>query len=80
MSRIVARLTERELTARRFGAGRTTELSLTRKGQALYRRLIAVANERNDAFLGVLTEHEREVFDTVLDKLGTLALEFERAG
>jgi DNA-binding MarR family transcriptional regulator len=80
MSRIVARLTERELTVRRFGAGRTTELSLTRKGQALYRRLIAVANERDDAFLGVLTEHEREVFDTVLDKLGTLALEFERAG
>lgn len=79
MSRIIARLTERGLTLRRFGAGRTTELSLTRKGRALYSRLITAANERNDAFLLCLTEHERATVDTALGKLGTLAREFERS-
>jgi DNA-binding MarR family transcriptional regulator len=80
MSRIVSKLTERELITRRFGAGRTTELSLTRKGRALYRKLIAVANERNDAFLGCLSAREREVLDSALSKLGALAREFERNG
>jgi DNA-binding MarR family transcriptional regulator len=80
MSRIVSKLTERGLITRRFGAGRTTELSLTRKGKALYRRLIAVANERNDAFLGCLTARERDVLDSALGKLGALAREFERSG
>ncbi|WP_156993355.1 MarR family winged helix-turn-helix transcriptional regulator [Pseudonocardia acaciae] len=79
MSRVVAKLTVRGLILREFGAGRTTELTLTRRGQALYKRLIEAANERNEAFLVCLTEHEREVLDTALDKLATLARALERA-
>ncbi|GAA5165178.1 hypothetical protein GCM10023321_54880 [Pseudonocardia eucalypti] len=79
ISRVAAKLTERGLITREFGAGRTTELTLTRKGQALYDRLIAVANERNDAFLVCLTEHEREVLDGALEKLATLARALEQA-
>lgn len=79
MSRVVSKLAEQRLVVRRFGAGRTTELSLTRKGRLLYNRLIAAANERNDAFLLCLTERERKVLGSALDKLGTLAREFERS-
>jgi DNA-binding MarR family transcriptional regulator len=46
---------------------------LTRRGQALYRRLIEAASKRNDAFLACLTPQERKVFDEALVKLSTLA-------
>jgi DNA-binding MarR family transcriptional regulator len=48
-------------------------LALTRKGQALYRRLIEAAVRRNNAFLACLTVQERKVFDEALDKLSTLS-------
>nr|CEL12957.1 Transcriptional regulator, MarR family [Kibdelosporangium sp. MJ126-NF4]CTQ98642.1 Transcriptional regulator, MarR family [Kibdelosporangium sp. MJ126-NF4] len=79
MSRVVAKLSERGLVLRELGAGRTTQLTLTRKGAALYRGLIDAANERDQAFLVCLTEQERQVLDTALDKLGTLARALERA-
>jgi DNA-binding MarR family transcriptional regulator len=77
MSRVVAKLAERGLVAREPGSGRTIHLSLTRKGSSLYRGLIAAANERNRAFLVTLTEEEREVLESALDKLGTVARALE---
>lgn len=79
MSRVVAKLSDRGLVLRELGAGRTTQLTLTRKGAALYRGLISAANERDEAFLVCLTEQEREVLDSALTKLGTLARALERA-
>lgn len=79
MSRVVTRLADRGLVLRQLGPRRTTQLTLTRKGQALYKGLIAAANERNDAFLVCLTEPERIALDSALRKLGTLALALERA-
>ncbi|TCO54380.1 MarR family winged helix-turn-helix transcriptional regulator [Actinocrispum wychmicini] len=79
MSRVVAKLTERGLVLREYGAGRTTQLTLTRKGAALYRGLITAANERDQAFLVCLTGEEREALNSALDKLGTLARALERA-
>ncbi|WP_433272297.1 MarR family winged helix-turn-helix transcriptional regulator [Actinosynnema sp. CS-041913] len=79
MSRVVAKLSERGLVLREFGAGRTTQLTLTRKGAALYRGLITAANERDRAFLVCLTEPERAALDSALEKLATLARALERA-
>jgi DNA-binding MarR family transcriptional regulator len=75
MSRIVAGLSKRELIARAEGStrGQTVRLTLTRKGQTLYRRLIEAATKRNNAFLACLTIQERKVFDEALVKLSTLA-------
>lgn len=75
MSRIVAGLSKRELIARAEGStrGQTVQLALTRKGQALYRRLIEAATKRNNAFLACLTPQERKVFDEALVKLSTLS-------
>lgn len=75
MSRIVAGLTQRELVARDDNAtrGQTVRLTLTKSGQALYRRLIDAALQRNDAFLACLTGKEREVLDGALVKLSAVA-------
>jgi DNA-binding MarR family transcriptional regulator len=73
MSRVVGRLEERGLVARESGAGRTSVLTLSRKGHSVYEGLIRAANERNDAFLVCLTDEERAALDSALDKLGKLA-------
>ncbi|WP_027946931.1 MarR family winged helix-turn-helix transcriptional regulator [Amycolatopsis taiwanensis] len=77
MSRVVARLDERGLLVREAGAGRSTPLSLSRKGHSVYRGLIKAANERNEAFLVCLTDEERRVLDSALEKLGKLAKALE---
>jgi len=75
MSRIMAGLIKRELVAREQGPtrGQTARLTLTRRGQALYRRLITAAMTRNEAFLAVLSPQERKVLEDALQKLSTLA-------
>jgi DNA-binding MarR family transcriptional regulator len=75
MSRIVAGLIKRELVAREEGPtrGQTAGLALTRRGQALYRKLIGAAVKRNDAFLACLLPEERKALDSALLKLSTLA-------
>jgi DNA-binding MarR family transcriptional regulator len=78
MSRVVARLTERELVSRTAGSGRTSQLALTERGTAVYRGLIAAANERDRTFLATLTEDEADVLLKALDRLAGLALEIER--
>ncbi|MBB4684108.1 MarR family winged helix-turn-helix transcriptional regulator [Amycolatopsis jiangsuensis] len=77
MSRVVAKLDERGLLVRASGAGRSTQLSLSRKGRSVYQGLIEAANERNEAFLVCLNPAEREALDSALDKLGTLAKALE---
>lgn len=77
MSRVVSRLSDRGLVRREPGPRRTTELTLTRKGNSLYNRLIEAANERNEAFLLCLSESEREVLEGALERLGTLAKALE---
>ncbi|MFD9895940.1 MarR family winged helix-turn-helix transcriptional regulator [Amycolatopsis sp. NPDC059027] len=77
MSRVVAKLDERGLLVRESGAGRSTRLSLSRKGKSLYQGLIEAANERNEAFLVCLTPAERDALDSALDKLGKLAKALE---
>jgi DNA-binding MarR family transcriptional regulator len=75
MSRIVAGLEKRELVAREEGPtrGQTVRLTLTRRGQSTYRKLIEAAVKRNDAFLACLTAQESKVLDAALLKLSTLA-------
>lgn len=79
MSRVVTRLIERSLVYRTAERGRSSQLALTPEGTELYRGLIAAANERHAAFLAVLSEGERQVFEGALDKLADLALAMERA-
>lgn len=71
------KLDERGLLVRESGAGRSTRLSLSRKGKSVYQGLIEAANERNDAFLVCLSAAEREALDSALDKLGKLAKALE---
>ena len=79
MSRVITKLTERGLILRDYGPGRTTQLTLSRKGKSVYKGLIAAANERNDAFLLCLTPEESVVLDSALTKLATLARALESA-
>lgn len=79
MSRVITKLTERGLILREYGAGRTTQLTLSRKGQSVYKGLIRAANERNDAFLLCLAPEERDALESALGKLATLARALESA-
>lgn len=79
MSRVIGGLAERGLVLRELGPRRSTQLTLTRRGKAAYQGLIAVANERNDAFLVCLTPTERAALESALDKLTTLARALERS-
>ncbi|MFC4055362.1 MULTISPECIES: MarR family winged helix-turn-helix transcriptional regulator [Actinomadura] len=79
MSRVASKLAAGGLVEREPGPGRTTQLTLTRSGRALYRGLIGAANERNNAFLVCLTPLEQEVLDSALRKLATLAKALERS-
>ena len=71
MSRVVAGLTRKKIVVRETDAndGRGIRLSLTKSGQALYRKLIGAAAERNSAFLGCLTLKEREALEAIMTKL-----------
>ncbi|MCZ4589299.1 MarR family transcriptional regulator [Rhodococcus opacus] len=79
MSRVVAKLTERGLLSRELGPGRTTQLSLTRKGAGVYRGLIAAANERDEAFRVCLTDEESAALESALRKLDSLARAMRRS-
>lgn len=79
MSRVISKLSERGLILREYGAGRTTQLTLTSKGRSVYDGLIRAANERDQAFNLCLTEEERTVLDAALDKLSVFARALERA-
>lgn len=80
-SRTVSALRERGIIARGVAAAdaRLVALSLTAKGERLYRGLIAAAAERNDAFAAALTREERACLDRALDKLAEVARALIRA-
>ncbi|QFU92127.1 MarR family winged helix-turn-helix transcriptional regulator [Amycolatopsis sp. YIM 10] len=78
MSRVVSRLTERGLVNRTAGSGRTSQLALTEEGTRVYRGLITAANERDAAFLAILSDEEATVLQSALDKLAELALTVEQ--
>ena len=75
MSRVVAGLVERGIVARAADEndGRGVQLGLSRSGEKLCEGLIRAAAERNDAFLGCLSQSERECLERALQKLGDQA-------
>ena len=75
MSRVVSGLAARGLVHRGENEtdGRGVRLSLTRAGEKMYEGLIRAAAERNAAFLGCLTPHERDCLAVALKKLGEQA-------
>jgi DNA-binding MarR family transcriptional regulator len=77
MSRVVSRLTERDLVNRTAGSGRSSQLALTEEGTRVYRGLITAANERDADFLAALSAEEARVLDSALDKLAARALTCE---
>lgn len=80
MSRVISALVRRRLVVRETGgAQRAVRLTLTRQGMAAYRRLFRAAMERNTAFTGCLTAHERAVFERCLSKLFAVAQGFAHA-
>jgi len=78
MSRVVSRLTERGLVNRTAGSGRTSQLALTEEGTRAYRGLITAANERDAAFLEILSPDEADTLLRALDKLADVALAVEQ--
>ncbi|SAI72467.1 MarR family transcriptional regulator [Bordetella ansorpii] len=70
-SRSVSALIERGLLQRDSDAsdGRGVQLSLTRQGLQLYRKVFPKAVKRNEELLSVLSPDERAVFDRALDLL-----------
>ncbi|WP_246667074.1 MarR family winged helix-turn-helix transcriptional regulator [Agrobacterium sp. T29] len=81
MSRVIRSLVARELVVREVGrrGGRIIDLSLTSKGHALYRKVTAVATERNNAFQACLSEAELLVLDMSLKKLSSIAIALMKA-
>ncbi|WP_186332340.1 MarR family winged helix-turn-helix transcriptional regulator [Bordetella genomosp. 13] len=70
-SRSVSALIERGLLQRESDEsdGRGVQLSLTRQGLQLYRKVFPKAVKRNEELLSVLSASERAVFDRALDLL-----------
>jgi DNA-binding MarR family transcriptional regulator len=80
MSRVVSGLIARRYVQRDADEndGRGVQLSLSKSGERVFAGLMRAAGERNDAFLGCLTEEERTCLERVLTKLGDQARDFIR--
>jgi DNA-binding MarR family transcriptional regulator len=78
MSRVVSGLAERGLVTREADAadGRGVRLALSKPGRRMYAGLMRAAGERDQAFIGCLTDSERKSFERVLAKLAGQAREF----
>lgn len=74
-SRVVAGLVASGLVSREPSPdhGRIVHLSLTRQGQAKYKKLMQVAWERDHAFQASLGAEQLRVLESALDKLSTIA-------
>ncbi len=70
-SKAVASLSERGLIQRKNSDsdGRSIQLSLSEEGEKLYASAFPIALRRNNEILDVLTQQEKEQFDTIVDKL-----------
>jgi DNA-binding MarR family transcriptional regulator len=71
VSRAVARLIELGWVARTANAKdrREAPLCLSAAGREVYHRLVPVVLDYQERLLGCLTEHERGMFEVLLDKL-----------
>ena len=76
VSRVVSSLIDRGLVLRdeALGAGRPVWLTLTAKGVTLYKKLIAAARERHEAFIACLEPEELEILQRALIKLKATAM------
>jgi DNA-binding MarR family transcriptional regulator len=75
VSRAVASLlAARRLTRQAHASdGRSTQLSPSAKGQAIYDEVVPLALDLETQFLSVLTPKERETLDQLLSKLAASA-------
>lgn len=80
MSRVISSLLDRGLVTREPSpAGRRAiELDLSDEGEKEYAKLIAAAQERDEAFRNALTKQELDVLLKALDTLSDVAKEFIR--
>lgn len=79
VSRGVTYLVEQGYVRKETGPRRSSQLTLSAEGQALYEQVIRTANDRDQSILSVLTAEEWQVLDVALDKLTTRAVElYER--
>ncbi|TWT03138.1 MarR family winged helix-turn-helix transcriptional regulator [Reyranella sp. CPCC 100927] len=81
MSRAVSSLVKRGLVIRKPSpaGGRAVDLTLSRRGAALYRDLMADAQERDDAFRACLSPEESRIFEAALRKLYTVGRALSQA-
>ncbi|HKU96178.1 MAG TPA: MarR family transcriptional regulator [Vineibacter sp.] len=81
MSRAVSSLVRRGLVMRKASpaGGRAVDLTLSRRGEALYRDLMADAKERDDAFRACLSPEESRIFEATLRKLYTVGRALSQA-
>lgn len=77
MSRVISGLVDRDLVAKSLGPRRSSQLTLTESGQALFERIITVANERDQTVLAALDPDEQEVLERALNKLADVAIVLE---
>lgn len=77
MSRVVARLEARGYVMRSAGARRSTMLTLTNDGLALYEGLIGAANQRDQRLESLTSPAKMRVFEEVLDALDALSRQME---
>jgi DNA-binding MarR family transcriptional regulator len=81
MSRAVSSLVKRGFVVRResAGGGRAIDLTLSRRGDALYHDLIAAATERDEAFRACLSAQECRTLEIALGKLFCVARALSQA-
>jgi len=72
MSRVIKGLVDRGLVNRTLGAGRTTELTLSSEGRAVYADVIDAANERDRRLRRHLGAREEAALMRALDTLANL--------
>lgn len=77
ISRVVSGLASRKLVRKEPGPRRSSQLSLTGTGQALYERIIYVANERDRTMLSTLNVEEKQVLGRALQKLTAVAMDLD---
>ncbi|MCL6415671.1 MarR family winged helix-turn-helix transcriptional regulator [Aestuariirhabdus sp. Z084] len=77
-SRAVTKLLASKLLIRSFAVDdkRRSQLSLSAKGQKLYQKIVPIAQAYEEKIVSQLSDHERELLRTLLEKLDHLELDF----
>lgn len=79
VSRAVTKLLKNQLLDRRFASQdkRRSALSLSRSGQAIYKKIVPIALEYEKKILQQLNKGELKLLDSMITKLGTIELDFD---